>query len=58
MESWLILVLVARSRAVGGLVLWRVRSVLNRSRAVLGSNLALGAVVECRLKGQRIHMCK
>ena len=58
MESWPILMLVARSRAVGGLVLLGLWSVLDRSRAVLGSNLALGAVVECRLKGQRIHMCK
>ena len=53
MESWLILVLVARSRVVGGLVLLGLWSALNRSRAVLGSNLALGVVAGCRLEGQK-----
>ena len=44
MENRPVLVEVARIRAVGGLVMWRVWSVLDRSGAVLGSNLALGVV--------------
>ena len=44
MENGPVLVEVARIRTVGSLVLWRVWSVLDRSGAVLGSNLALGVV--------------
>ena len=43
---------VPRSWAVGGL-LDGGKSVLDRSRAVLGSNLALGVVAGSRLEGHR-----
>ena len=53
MKNRPVLVEVARSRAVGGLVLLGVWPALDRSRAVLVSNLALGAVAGCRLEAQR-----